>query len=448
VSYDVVVVGSGPGGATVARELARAGASVMVLERGSARPPSGRARQALSELWMPGRSLSVSGAPAREPVLVLRGVTLGGSSMYFFGTAWEPPYELLDPFGVDLRADADALRAELAPAVLPPELTGPRARILAQAALDLGHDWRPVPKFVDQLALAATGPSGYGAARWTARQFLQEAVAAGAVVRTDTRACRVRVNGGRVEGVEIAVGATRNLVRASTVVLAAGALGTPALLRSAGLEGAGRDWFYDPVVAVNGVLDSLDAGFEPPMCGGVHRAADGYMLTDLCRPRWVHEMLTLAAGRPDRLGAYRRTLSIMVKVRDELSGTVSTRGVAHKPLAAVDRDRLRRGEEAAREILTKAGALGLHSTARVAVHPGGTARIGDVLSADLAAVGVDGLYVCDASVLPTAWGVPPTFTILALARRLARHLGAEDASMSSRVVAIRAPTRQNHDHTG
>jgi len=91
------------------------------------------------------------------------------------------------------------------------------------------------------------------------------------------------------------------------------------------------------------VLDSLDAGFEPPMCGAVHHEAEGWMLTDLCRPRWLHEALTLAAGRVDRLRQYRHTLSVMVKVRDELSGTVSDRGVAHKPLAGVDRDRLRAG---------------------------------------------------------------------------------------------------------
>jgi choline dehydrogenase-like flavoprotein len=111
----------------------------------------------------------------------------------------------------------------------------------------------------------------------------------------------------------------------------------------------------------------------------------------------------------------------MVKVRDELSGTVSDRGVAHKPLARLDRQRLRAGEDAARELLRATGAKSIHATQRVAVHPGGTARIGDVVDADLATT-VEGLHVCDASVLPVAWGVPPTFTILALARRLGRHL--------------------------
>lgn len=427
MAYDVVVVGSGPGGATVARGLARAGASVLLLERGGDAAPTGRARQALRELWLPGRSLSLSG-PWRTPVAILRGITLGGSSQYFFGTAWEPPYERLEPFGVDLRADVAALREELRPDVLPRELWGPRATLLADTARALGHDWRPVPKFVDQAALAATGHAGYGAARWTARRFITEAVTAGAEVRTGALVDQIVVRDGRTVGVTVRSRSGGEFIAAGTVVVAAGALGSVPLLRSAGLTGVGEDWFHDPVVAVNGTHPDLDADFEAPMCGVVEYADEGYMLTDLCRPPWVHEMLTVAGGRPDRARAYRRTLSVMVKVRDELSGHVSDRGIAHKPLTTVDEARLREGADVARELLAAAGATRLHTTARVAVHPGGTARIGVVVDADLATE-VDGLHVCDASVLPVAWGVPPTFTVLALGTRLARRLaGTTDRS--------------------
>jgi choline dehydrogenase-like flavoprotein len=33
-----------------------------------------------------------------------------------------------------------------------------------------------------------------------------------------------------------------------------------------------------------------------------------------------------------------------------------------------------------------------------------------------------GLFVCDASVLPAPWGLPPTLTLLCLAERLAAEL--------------------------
>ena len=38
---------------------------------------------------------------------------------------------------------------------------------------------------------------------------------------------------------------------------------------------------------------------------------------------------------------------------------------------------------------------------------------------------VDNLYVCDCSVMPDAWGLPPTFTLVALGKRLARHLARQ-----------------------
>jgi choline dehydrogenase-like flavoprotein len=177
------------------------------------------------------------------------------------------------------------------------------------------------------------------------------------------------------------------------------------------------------VTAVVGAVDGLDAGPELPMVAGADLVdRHGYMLTDLCRPRWLHRVFTVAAGRPNRLGDYRRTLAIMVKAKDELSGAMTRHGPG-KPLTSQDRARLRRGERDARAILRQAGARDVYRTGFVAVHPGGTAKIGDVVDRNLETE-VRDLFVCDASVIPVAWGLPPTLTVMALGRRLARHLAA------------------------
>jgi choline dehydrogenase-like flavoprotein len=62
-----------------------------------------------------------------------------------------------------------------------------------------------------------------------------------------------------------------------------------------------------------------------------------------------------------------------------------------------------------------------------AFHPLGTARADarpahGVVDGDLKLHGVDGLYVSDASAIPSSLGVNPQITIMAMATRLAYHL--------------------------
>ncbi|MGD8854984.1 MAG: GMC oxidoreductase [Chloroflexota bacterium] len=79
------------------------------------------------------------------------------------------------------------------------------------------------------------------------------------------------------------------------------------------------------------------------------------------------------------------------------------------------------GYERAREILTHAGADTVFKSRYVAAHPGGTAKINDVVDSNLETE-IDNLFVCDCSVIPEAWGVPPVITLLALGKRLGKYL--------------------------
>lgn len=75
----------------------------------------------------------------------------------------------------------------------------------------------------------------------------------------------------------------------------------------------------------------------------------------------------------------------------------------------------------ARDILEKSGAHHIFKSWHFAAHPGGSVRIGDGVDSRLQ-TRTENLYVCDASVIPGEWGLPPTVTLLCLGKYLAAHL--------------------------
>jgi choline dehydrogenase-like flavoprotein len=421
-TVDAIVVGTGPGGASVARELARAGVRVLMLEQGGADPLAGTLTQMAAMAAVPGRGAFVH----RDASLLVGGTTLGGSTAVNFVTAAPPPPGMFEALGIDLQPALASLRAELPLAPLPDNLVGPMAARIAEAARAAGLDWRKLDKMIrPQSCRSGCWRCLYGCpfgAKWSARDFVEEAQRHGARLAERSKVLRVLVEGGRAAGVEVQSGGAQRIVRAPLVVLAGGGIGSPRLLHASGLGRRHAPFFSDPVVAVMGSVDDIDGGAEVPMVAGMHLEDEGIALADLTLPRPMYQAFATQVGRLDRLLAHRRTLSVMVKIRDEIGGAVGPRW-ADKRLTALDRAKLAKGVALARSILAQAGARQVFSSWHFAAHPGGSVRIGAGVDADLASA-TPGLYVCDASVLPGPWGLPPSLTLLALGVRLGRQLAA------------------------
>jgi hypothetical protein len=123
-------------------------------------------------------------------------------------------------------------------------------------------------------------------------------------------------------------------------------------------------------------------------------------------------------------------LSLMIKLADTEQGAVSASRV-RKGLTDTDRSRLREAVDVCREVLAHSGvdAREVFLGTANAGHPGGTLP----LTAETARTLHDArlprnVYVADASLLPRSLGKPPSYTIMALALRVARAAVADAAS--------------------
>lgn len=254
---DVVIVGSGAGGAVVAAELAEAGQQVLILEEGPHIPPQElgalRPSQTIRRAWREaGMSFAV---PVGETpaINIMMGRCVGGSSVMTGGVCFRTPDEVLHEW-----ASEQGLH-ELAPArmtryfdeverrshvELVPESLRSRSTVLfAQGAQRLGYELQPNrrnTKDCDGCSRCNFGCPHQ--AKWSVDlTYLPRARRAGARLLSDCRVERVLTHGEQAIGVsgrlldEHDRRRRRFTVRARRVVLACGALHTPRLLLDSGL---------------------------------------------------------------------------------------------------------------------------------------------------------------------------------------------------------------------
>jgi choline dehydrogenase-like flavoprotein len=436
LSADVIVVGSGPGGATVARELTQKGKTVLILERGYDHRNKFYYGTYLGALRYSDR---MSLLFTEEGLNIIAPIMVGGATSMYAGCAAAPPPWLKDKYGVDIDAEVKETIAELKITPLPADLRGMASTRIARAGQALGYDWFAQPKFMNpersnhqgkHFNCQANCMLGCRChAKWNAAEWVDEAIAGGALIRKCARVHKVLTDDGRVVGVEGKIGDAKFTAGAEAVVLAAGGIGSPHILQNSGMNAAGVGMTMDATTMIYGVTREKGTGKEPPMSWSWENPDDGYMLSTLIDP-WL--MYPLAAARKGigpalRWLQWNRMLGIMIKVKDDISGGIYPDGRIRKPLTVDDNERFNQAYEVCQRILIEAGAKksSIFMRPMIGTHPSGTVRIGDVLDTNLKTE-IDGLYVCDASVFPEALDRPTVLTIIGLAKRLAKTLIGQD----------------------
>jgi choline dehydrogenase-like flavoprotein len=419
---DYIIVGSGPGGATVAKDLSERKKKVLILEWGDDKPLTGSFWRGAKSLLRPGRSLLFT----QQMLGLVRGIAAGGSTVFYYATCFPVPFDMLKSHGVDIACEVEEARAELPIAPLKDEMVGPMATRIMESAQDLGYQWQKLEKFMYQDRWKPEYPfSHYGdphGVKWSARMYIDQALANGAELIDKAKVKRVIIEDKVAIGVEFIKNGKLTKILAPKIILSAGGIGSPIILRASGIKRAGFNFFFDPLIGVRGIVKGMDVPLsEIPMSAGIHMEDEGYMMTDMSHPSATTALFAAEVLRFSQMFSRKRTLQIMVKAKDELGGYLTDSGGVRKILDKNEKKKLLRGYKRAKEILQKAGAHGIFKTAYLAAHPGGTVKIGDLLDSDLKTE-YDNLYVCDCSVIPEAWGLPPTLTIIGLGKRLAKHL--------------------------
>lgn len=428
---DVIVVGSGPGGATVARELARARKKVLLLERGQDHRPRSYYGTYLGALLYTDRSSLLF---TEEGLNIIRPLMVGGATSMYCGCAAPPPAWFKAKYGVNIETEVSETIEELEIEPLPAELRGEASTHIAQAAQALSYHWEPQLKFMKP-ARAENFDCGAKCmlgcrchAKWSAAEYVDQAVAAGCDLRIGARVERVLVEDGHISGIEGQMNGTPFVAHADTVILSAGGIGTPRILQASNssvFQGAGQGITMDITVMVYGTIAGLGNGKEPPMTWSWENLEEGYMLSTLIDP-WLNYPLINGLKSPKYALTWPRwknTLGVMIKLKDDISGGVFPNGRISKPMTDHDRLRMRAAEEICRRILIEAGAKPetIFTTPLRGTHPSGTVRIGTLVDENLQTE-IEGLYVCDASVFPEALARPTVLTIIGLGKRLAKHI--------------------------
>ena len=466
IDTEVLVIGSGAGGASTAALLASAGRRVVVVEEGPWIDPDAVEPFSLAEMVSKYRHHGSSAALGNPPIAYAEGRCVGGSTEVNSGLwhrlppalaeEWRLRYQIedfttpvLDRFAEQVEAGQSVSKVPAAPPT--------SSALLERGATKLG--WRSV-EFPRVFRYDA---EGRGTKQTMARTLVPKAVGAGATVLADCRVLSLQKRGPRVTGARCRAGRPDGtveelLVRADHVFVCGGAIQSPALLQRSGIRrGIGGGLKLHPTIKIAARFPHPVDHDDVPM----HRITEfaPNLTIGGSASRRSHVALALAdSGAPDAaaLADWEHVSVYYAAIRSEGSGrVVALPGVASPlvlyGLTDADVSRLARGLVHLGEALLAAGAtelvpsvIGAPTVRRVedlapwwdavtrtranlmTVHLTSSIRMGEAREHTGAdsfgrVWGYENLRVNDASLLPDAPGVNPQAAIMTIAARNAEQ---------------------------
>ena len=463
---DVLVIGSGAGGASTAAIVAAAGRRTVVVEEGPWVDPDALEPFSLDEMVAKYRHHGSSAALGNPPIAYAEGRCVGGSTEINSGLwhrlpaalaeEWRQRYRIedftpavLDRHAERIEVDQSVSRVPAAPPI--------SSALLERGATKLG--WRSV----EFPRVFRYDEAGRGTKQTMARTLIPRAVGAGAEVMPDTRVLRLDRTGARVTGARCRVrhpdGTSEDLlVRAEHVFVCGGAIQSPALLQRSGIRrGIGRGLKLHPTIKIAARFPHPVDHDDVPM----HRITEfaPNLTIGGSTSRRAHVALALAdSGAPDpvALADWEHVSVYYAAIRSEGSGRVIALPGLSAPLVTyrlteADVSRLARGLVHLGEALLAAGAtelvpsvIGAPTVRRIedlvpwwdavtraqanlmTVHLTSSIRMGEARELTGAdsfgrVWGHENLRVNDASLLPDAPGVNPQAAIMTIAARNAEQ---------------------------
>ncbi len=419
-----LVVGTGAGGGMIARELQRKYQVTMLEAGGDFKPfsmPIGKlAALRRTGLFLDERMIRLllpnMLVEKTKDMVMIRGIGTGGTTTLATGNAVR--YDgAIRALGIDLDEAFEALYRELPITTDHQKHWTDTTRNMFRLFEQMGLNPVVTPKLLRSSQCVECGHCAIGCptgAKWDTRALVEDAVQKGATLVTGCRVTGLDIENKTVKAVHAVRHGKKETYRADLVILSAGGLGTPVILKRSGIA-CSDTLFVDPVLCVAGPMEGL--GQDRQLLMPFISQQDGYILSPYM------DYLSFFFNRDWRL-PMKNIASIMIKLADEEVGGTDGKRI-DKTMTSDDQRRMDNAVAQSREILERLGVREQNQFLGTlnAGHPGGMLPLTEKEKNTLHHPALpDNLYVADATILPRSMGNPPMLTIMALARKIASLL--------------------------